>query len=156
MSNDAPNANDSANDSNPAKAQQPAESGYGSPSPEDEMPTTAATNPGSADPTLRGQQTDAEALKSDQSLGAHDRNFLDNEDAGSDGEPGAGSLGGTDEQFRDEKDMADPSFAHVDPADETPSEAPSTDAPLDDDNAGPTRPDRESFSSESDEDASGE
>ena len=147
---------DATNGSNPARAQEPAESGYGAPTPEDEMPTTDATNPGSPDPTLQGQLTDAEALAEDQHLGGGGRGFPGEEDAGSDGEPGAGTMGGTDDQFRDEKDMADPSFSHMDPADETPAEAPSTDASLNDDNVGPTRPDRESFSSESDEDASGE
>ncbi|WP_207344625.1 hypothetical protein [Arthrobacter sp. E3] len=41
------------------------------------------------------------------------------------------------------------------PADEQPLEAPSTDAPINDGNADSARGDRESFSSEPDEDASG-
>ena len=41
------------------------------------------------------------------------------------------------------------------PSAEAAPEAPSTEAPLDEGNAGPTRPKRESFSSESDDDASG-
>jgi hypothetical protein len=128
---DAANASTAWNGDNRPKAWERAGTGYGSPTPEEEMPATSSTNPGSPDPTVRGQQTDSEALDADQ------------------------SLGGSDGQFRDEKDMADPSIDHLDPAVETPLEAPSTDADLADDNAGPTRPDRESFSSESDEDASG-
>ncbi|RAN76755.1 hypothetical protein B5P43_22335 [Bacillus sp. SRB_336] len=147
MSNDdATNANEPAQDNDQARPRQPEESGYGAPTPESEVPPAAATNPGSADPTLRGQQTDAEALTSDPSLGLPEPNSLDNEEDGSDGEPGAGRLGGTDEQFRDEMDASDPAAARVDPADETPLEAPSTDAPLDEGNAGPTRSDREAFS----------
>ncbi|WP_287930105.1 hypothetical protein [Arthrobacter sp.] len=150
------NNEDATSANEPAQPREPQESGYGAPTPECEIPPTAATNPGSADPALRGQQTVAEALTSDPSLGLPEPNFLDNEEDGSDGEPGAGRLGGTDEQFRDEMDASDPAAARVDPADETPLEAPSTDAPLDEGNAGPTRQDRESFSSEPSGDAAGE
>lgn len=146
------NSNDPASTE---RTQEPAATGYGSPAPEDEMPEGAATNPGSPDPTLRGQESDEQSLRDDESLGAPDRNFFENEDAGSDGEPGAGRLGGTDEQLREELSMADADAARLDPADETPLEAPSTDAPLDEGNAGPDRAERESFSSESDADASG-
>lgn len=132
------------------------ESGYGSPAPEDEVGPDAATNPGPADPLLRGQQTDEQALDANPALGMPEPNFAHNEDAGSDGEPGAGRLGGTDDQFLDEMTMADPDAARIDAADETPLEAPSTDAPLDESNTSPARPEREFFSSESDEDASGE
>ncbi len=138
--------------SNPQQGSKQAEGGYGSPTPEDEMPGDAATNPGSPDPTLRGQESDERALIDDPSLGAPDRNFFEDEDAGSDGEPGAGRLGGTDDQLREELDRSDADAARVDPADETPLEAPSTDAPLDEGNAGPTSADRESFSSEPSED----
>jgi hypothetical protein len=142
--------------SNNSANQDSAAGGYGSPAPEDEMPADAATNPGSPDPTLRGQESDEEALDDDKSLGAPSRNFFEDEDAGSDGEPGAGRFGGTDDQLREELSTADPDAARVDPADETPLEAPSTDAPLDEGNAGPTSADRESFSSESDAEAAGD
>lgn len=140
---------------NQERHQEPAEGGYGSPTPEQEMPEGAATNPGSPDPTLRGQESDEEALNDDKSLGAPDRSFFENEDAGSDGEPGAGRLGGTDDQLREELSRSDADAARVDPADETQREAPSTEAPLEEGNAGPTSSERESFSSESDDDASG-
>ncbi|POH57267.1 hypothetical protein [Arthrobacter glacialis] len=74
---------------------------------DDEMPDDAATNPGSPDPTLRGQESDQQALGDDKSLGAPDRSFFQDEDAGSDGEPGAGPLGGTDDQHREELARAD-------------------------------------------------
>lgn len=131
------------------------EGGYGSPTPEDEMPADSSTNPGSPDPTLRGQESDAQALDHDESLGAPDRNFFQDEDAGSDGEPGAGRLGGTDEQFLEELDRSEVGAAHIDPADETPLETPSTEIPLTETNSGPTRTDRESFSSETEDDAAG-
>lgn len=131
---------------------EPAEDGYGSPTPEEEIPWDAATNPGSPDPTLRGQESDEQALTDDPSLGAPDRNFFEDEDAGSDGEPGAGRLGGTDDQLREELERSDADAARVDRADETPLEAPSTDAPLEEGKAGPTRAERESFSSEAGED----
>ncbi|WP_062009011.1 hypothetical protein [Arthrobacter alpinus] len=156
MSND--NGTESA--SSPAedehmKGQAPRESGYGAPAPEDEVAPDAATNPGPADPRVDGQQTDEQALDADRGLGMPEPNFADNEDAGSDGELGAGRLGGTDEQFRDEMAMA-PDAARSEAGEDTPIEAPSTEAPLKEDNAGPTRAGRESFSSETDEDASGE
>lgn len=140
---------------NHERTQEPMESGYGSPTPEQEMPESAATNPGSPDPTLRGQESDEDALDDDKTLGAPERNFFETEDAGSDGEPGAGRFGGTDDQLREELTLSDPDAARLDPDDETPLEAPSTDAPLDEGNAGPTSPRRESFSSEPGEDASG-
>ncbi|SEE30825.1 hypothetical protein SAMN04489740_1093 [Arthrobacter alpinus] len=146
------NSNDPANTE---RNQIPAESGYGSPTPEDEMPEGSATNPGSPDPTLRGQESDELSLGDDESLGAPDRNFFENEDAGSDGEPGAGRLGGTDDQYREEPARTDDEAVDEDPSEPTPLEAPSTDAPLDEGNSGPTRTERESFSSESDEDAAG-
>lgn len=152
MSNDA-TSSDRADNKNPKAV--PAESGYGSPAPEDEMPPADSNNPGSPDPTLRGQETDAEALDADASLGVPDKNFLQDEEAGSDGEPGAGALGGTEDQLHAEMDESDADAARVDPADESPLEAPSTDAPLDEGNAGPPQSGRESFSSESDDDASG-
>jgi hypothetical protein len=146
------NSNDSANTE---RNQIPVESGYGSPTPEDEMPEGSATNPGSPDPTLRGQESDELSLGDDESLGAPDRNFFENEEAGSDGEPGAGRLGGTDDQFREELARADrDSVEHGSDA-PTPLEAPSTEAPLNEENSGPTRTERESFSSESDADAAG-
>ncbi|ALE06226.1 hypothetical protein AL755_13400 [Arthrobacter sp. ERGS1:01] len=146
------NSDDATNGENdPTKA----EGGYGAPLPEDEVPGSADTNPGSPDPTLRDQESDVESLTSDGSLGAPEKNFFDDEDAGSDGEPEAGRFGGADEQFRDELATADALGARVDPSDESPIEAPSTDAPLDDGNTEPARNDRESFSSESDADASG-
>lgn len=138
--------------SNPQQDSAPAEAGYGSPTPEDETPGDAATNPGSADPTLRGPESDERALADDPSLGAPDRSFFEDEDAGSDGEPGAGRLGGTDDQHREELARSDADAARVDPDDESPLEAPSTDAPLDEGNAGPTSTDRESWSSEPSED----
>ncbi|MHA7175978.1 hypothetical protein ACX80D_04930 [Arthrobacter sp. Sr24] len=136
-------------------AEQP-QGGYGSPTPEDEMPDNAATNPGSPDPTLQGQETDRQALTGDVSLGAPDKNFFEDESAGSDGEPGAGRLGGTDDQFREELDRSEPDAGLLDPSDEANVDLPSTEAPLDDSNAGPTRTDRESFSSEPEADAAGE
>ncbi|WP_104092101.1 hypothetical protein [Arthrobacter sp. GMC3] len=147
------NTYDATNDKhNPAKA----EGGYGAPVPEDELPDGADTNPGSPDPTLRGQEGDVEALTSDESLGVPEKNFFDKEDAGSDGEPGAGRLGGTDEQFHDELATADADEARVDPRDETPVELPSSEAPMDDGNTERTRDGRESFSSESDAEAGGD
>lgn len=146
------NSNDPANTQ---RGQNPLETGYGSPMPEDEMPQDADTNPGSPDPTLHGEDSDEQSVADDESLGAPDRNFFENEDASSDGEPGAGRLGGTDDQLREELSRSEAESARVDPADETPLEAPSTEAPLDEGNAGPTRTERESFSSESDDEASG-
>lgn len=143
-------SNDPPDDSNPVPV--PPESGYGSPTPEDEMPASDTSDPGSADPTLRGQQTDAQALAADPSLRVPDKTFLQDEDAGSDGEPGAGAMGGTDDQYHAEMDTPDAAPAHGDPAEEYPLEAPSTDAPLNESNAGPTRPNRESFSSQPDDD----
>lgn len=133
----------------------PIEGGYGSPTPEDEMPDDAATNPGSPDPTLRGQETDEEALSDDVSLGAPDKSFFEDEEAGSDGEPGAGRLGGTDDQYREELDRSEGSAARIDPEDESFLDLPSEDAPLNDGNTEPTRWDRESFSSEPEADADG-
>lgn len=141
---------------NSKDARKPPEGGYGSPTPEQEMPEGAVTNPGSPDPTLRGQESDEGALEGDKSLGAPDRNFFQNEDAGSDGEPGAGRLGGTDDQFREELTPPDADATQTEGANETPLEAPSTDAPLNEENASPTSSKRESFSSESHDDASGE
>lgn len=132
------------------------EGGYGSPIPEDEMPPEAATDSGSPDPAVGGQEDDEQPLGQDESLGAPDRNFFQNEDASSDGEPGAGRLGGSDDQFREELSSAEGKAMGVDADNDTPLEAPSTDAPLNEDNAGPTRKERESFSSESDDDAAGE
>lgn len=108
------NSNDATSSEN---ARTPAEGGYGSPTPEDEMPEGADTNPGSPDPTLQGQDSDAQSLTNDKSLGVPEKNFFDNEDASSDGEPGAGRLGGTDEQFRDELATVD---ADEDASDDTP------------------------------------
>ena len=115
----------------------------------------SATNPGSPDPTLRGKESDELSLGDDESLGAPDRNFFENEEAGSDGEPGAGRLGGTDDHFREELAHTDGDAVDEDPSEPTPLEAPSTDAPLNEGNSGPTRTERESFSSESDADAAG-
>ncbi|POH72678.1 hypothetical protein [Arthrobacter glacialis] len=147
------NSNDSANTE---RRQEPVETGYGSPTPEDEMPQGAATNPGSPDPTLRGQESDEQALGDDKSLGAPDRNFFENEDAGSDGEPGAGRLGGTDDQLREELARVGADDSDEPGDDAAGQDLPSADAPLTEDNAGPTRAERESFSSESDEDAAGD
>ncbi|WP_425860970.1 hypothetical protein [Arthrobacter sp. TWP1-1] len=135
---------------------EPEEGGYGSPSPEEEMPDDAATNPGSPDPTLAGQESDEEALQDDKSLGAPDRNFFQEEDTGSDGEPGAGRLGGTDDQLREELDRSGPDETTSAADSDAPIDVPSTDAPLDEGNSGPGRPERESFSSESDADAAGD
>lgn len=66
------------------------------------------TNPGSPDPTLHGLESDELSLLDDESLGAPGRNFFENEDVSSDGEPGAGRLGGVDEQFRQELDLTEP------------------------------------------------
>lgn len=132
------------------------EDGYGSLTPEDEMPEGAATDPGSPDPTLAGQESDEQSLGEDKSLGAPDRNFFQNENSSSDGESGAGRLGGTDDQLREELKRAEGNVMDVDADNETPLESPSTDAPLNQDNAGPTRPEHESVSSESDDDAAGE
>lgn len=140
------------------RGQQPAdqaEGGYGSPTPEDEMPDDAATNPGSPDPTLRGQETDEEALSDDVSLGAPDKSFFEDEEAGSDGEPGAGRLGGTDDQYREELDRAEGSAARIAPGDESSLDLPSADAPLNDSNTESARQDRESFSSQPEADADG-
>lgn len=147
------NSNDSANSE---RNHVPVETGYGSPTPEDEMPEGASTNPGSPDPTLRGQESDEQSLGDDKTLGAPDRNFFENEDAGSDGEPGAGRLGGTDDQLREELARAGADASDEPKDDEAGPELPSADAPLTDDNAGPTRAERESFSSESDADAAGD
>lgn len=75
---------------------------------EDEIRGDAATNPGSPDPTLRGQESDEMALDDDASLGAPDKSFFQDEDAGSDGEPGAGRFGGVDQQFREELERSGP------------------------------------------------
>lgn len=147
--------NTSDHDSTQHSPQNP-EGGYGAPTPEDEMPERATTNPGSPDPALAGQESDEQSLGEDKSLGAPDRNFFQNEDASSDGEPGAGRLGGTEDQLREELTRTEGNAMGVDADNDTPLESPSTDAPLNEDNAGPTRPERESFSSESDDDAAGE
>lgn len=137
------------------QAKEPAEGGYGSPLPEDELPADVSTNPGSPDPTLRGQESDERALSDDESLGAPDKNFFQDEEAGSDGEPGAGRLGGTDDQLREEQARSNDDETPTD--DERPDvDLPSTEAPLDEGNAGPTREQRESFSSEPRDDAAGE
>ncbi len=77
------------------------EEGYASPAPEDDMPADADTNPGSPDPTLGGQERDEQSLGEDESLGAPVRDFFENEEAGSNGEPGAGRLGGIEDQLRE-------------------------------------------------------
>lgn len=133
-----------------------ADGGYGSPSPEEEMPADAATNPGSPDPTLSGQQSDEQALHDDKSLGAPDQNFFEEEDAGSDGEPGAGRLGGTDDQLREELARSEPEESATAADSDMPLDVPSAEAPLDQDDSNPGMSERESFSSESDEDAAGE
>lgn len=133
-----------------------AETGYGSPTPEDEVPDNADTNPGSPDPTSGGEENDAQSLSSDEGLGVPEKNFLDTEDASSDGKPGAPRLGGTDEQLRDELATPDSGPDGEGRGDETPLEVPSTEAPLNEGNAGPTSGQRESFSSETDADASGD
>lgn len=94
-------------------ADKQSESRHATTTPEEELPSDAATNPGSPDPTVRGQMTDREALEADQSLGAPEPNFFDNEDAGSDGEPGAGRFGGTDVQYLDELAAPDPQVHEV-------------------------------------------
>ncbi len=136
------------------QAKEPAEGGYGSPLPEDELPTDVSSNPGSPDPTLRGQESDQRALSDDESLGAPDRNFFQDEEAGSDGEPGAGRLGGTDDQLREEQARSNDGQSPTDERSDV--DLPSTEAPLDEGNAGPTREQRESFSSEPGDDAAGE
>lgn len=94
-----------SNDKDPAKSTEaasvPAESGYGSPTPEDEMPPSKTNDSGSS----------------------------------------------TDESVE--------SSASAEKGDEYPVEAPSTDAPVEEGNAEPARSDRESFSSESNDEASG-
>lgn len=135
------------------RSEEPAESGYGLPTPEQEMPADAATNPGSPDPTIDGQETDQEALSSDTSLGAPEQNFFEAEDAGSDGEPGAGRFGGTDDQLNEELASSDADAARLDPRDESPAELPSADAPMDDGNSESASNQRESFSSEPTENA---
>ncbi|MFC8302727.1 hypothetical protein ACFUCV_03480 [Specibacter sp. NPDC057265] len=121
-----------------------------------EVPDDAATNPGSPDPTLAGDESDAAALGDDPSLGAPDKNFFQNEDSGSDGEPGAGRFGGTDDQFNEELSSVDPGDENLDAGDGSPvpTEAPSTDAPLSEGNTSDSE--RGPFSSESDADASGD
>lgn len=89
---------------------------------EEELPAGNTANPGSPDPTILGQQTDAEALVADPSIGAPDPSFFQDEDSGSDGEPDAGPLGGTQDQFHAEMDRSDAEAARVDPADESPRE----------------------------------
>ncbi len=69
--------------------------------------------------------------------------------------PSSGRLGGRDGQFSEELNAPDAEAAQDKGSDEFPLEAPSTDAPLTDETAGPTSAERESFSSESDDDASG-
>lgn len=66
------------------------EGGYGSPTPEDEMPQRAAAAPGSPDPAVGGQKSDEQSLSEDETLGAPNRNSFRNDDASSDGEAGAG------------------------------------------------------------------
>lgn len=116
-------------DLDPAAASSPAhqpvapqEGGYGSPMPEDEMPANAGSGPGS------------------------------------DGEPEAGRLGGADNQLREELARSQDSPTPQDRSnrtDEDPTvpegteaDLPSAEAPMNPDNAGPTREDRESSSSE--------
>lgn len=91
--------NHPANSNEPASV--PAESGYGSPTPEDEMPPSKTNDSGSSTPESTENSESAEK------------------------------------------------------ANEYPLEAPSTDAPVEDSNAAPARPDRESFSSEPNDEASG-
>ena len=123
-----------------------------------EVPDDAATNPGSPDPTLAGDESDEAALRDDKSLGAPDRGFFQDEESGSDGEPGAGRLGGTDEQLHEELSSARPDGATDDPGTaedaSTPAGAPSSEAPISEENTSASE--RAPFSSESDADASGE
>ena len=113
-----------------------------------EVPDDAATNPGSPDPTIAGDDSDGTALMDN----------LQEEDSGSDGEPGAGRFGGTDDQLHEELSSVDPDVKNNDSTgtDEssTPAEAPSTEAPLTDENTSASE--KGPFSSESDADASGE
>lgn len=139
---------------------EPVEGGYGSPTPEQEVPDDAATSAGSPDPTLNGDDSDEVVLQTGAGLGT-DPNFFQDEDAGSDGEPGAGRYGGTDDQLQEELDRSNDDAASTDAdserSDDTlPPEMPSTEAPLTEGTAGPTSQQRESFSSESDADAAGE
>ncbi|PYI64454.1 hypothetical protein CVV68_21965 [Arthrobacter livingstonensis] len=69
--------------------------------------------------------------------------------------PGTVQPGGTDELSQEELTTAEPQASPVDDSKEVPWEAPSTDTPLNDDNTEPVSGDRESFSSESDDDAAG-
>lgn len=123
-----------------------------------EVPDDAATNPGSPDPTLAGDDSDTAALGDDPSLGAPDRNFFEEEDSGSDGEPGAGRFGGTEEQLHEELASVDPADASsgsdAPGGDSIPLEAPSTDAPLSEGNTSASE--QGPFSSESDADAAGD
>ncbi len=123
-----------------------------------EVPDDAATNPGSPDPTLAGNESDEAALLDDKSLGAPDRGFFQDEDSGSDGEPGAGRFGGTDDQLHEELSSVDSDGATEDPgtaADaSTPAGAPSSEAPISEENTSASE--QAPFSSESDADASGE
>lgn len=119
-----------------------------------EIPDDAATNPGSPDPTLAGDENDAAALGGDPSLGAPDKDFFRNEDSGSDGEPGAGRFGGTDDQLHEELASVDPGAENLDADGSAPTEAPSTEAPLSEENTSDSE--EGPFSSESSADAAGD
>lgn len=114
-------------------AGRPPEGGYGSPTPEDEMPASATGIAQDADHTA--------GPGAGESGGTQDQ--PDAENAAENGPPT--TAGRDDEAPGDEESNAEP-----------PVEAPSTEAEPDAGNAGPTRHERESFSSESDADASGQ
>lgn len=57
---------------NPEPRRESTPGGYGSPTPEDEMPGEAATDPGSLEPTLGGQEREGQSLDGDVNLGASD------------------------------------------------------------------------------------
>lgn len=77
------------------------------------MPSDADTHPDSPDLTVRGQLMERDALAAGQSLGAPEPNFFDIEDAGSDGEPGAGRFRGTDVGHLDELAVPNPQASKV-------------------------------------------
>lgn len=133
----------------------PVELGYGSPTPEQEMPGGAAATSGSPDPAPPKKGRDKEAVGEGNSLGEPERQLSENEVASRGGETTAARLDGKDNRPREELSHSDSDAASAGPKDETPPEAPSTEAPLEEGNAGPTSSQRESFSSESDDDASG-
>lgn len=124
-------SNDNSHESAARSKAGTAEGGYGAPAPEDEMP-----------PAMAHAQEDG-AERSTQT--SHD-SAVTPKDANASNEPTESGASNEPNELAEDAEGED----------QTPIEAPSTDAPLEESNAGPTSSGRESFSSETDADAAGD